>query len=160
MAVTTSLAAKGLGSTRVAHVYVKSFRKDKRRERKKPSEIAASGLKTRGAQHHGCEGRRGCRAWEGHYRLTQCRRKRRQAAVTSLAVEHGIQAPRPQCSRPVASVFAAPGLGHRLNSRGAQAQLLCGEWDLHGPGVQIVSPARAGGFFTTEPPGKPLSCSS
>lgn len=57
MAVTTSLAAKGLGSTRVAHVYVKSFRKDKRRGRKKPSEIAASGLKTRGAQHRGCEGR-------------------------------------------------------------------------------------------------------
>ena len=45
-------------------------------------------------------------------------------------------------------------LDHRLKC-GAQAQLLCGEWDLHGPGIQIVSPALTGGFFTTEPPGKP-----
>ena len=28
---------------------------------------------------------------------------------------------------------------------------------LLGPGIQIVSPALAGGFFTTEPPGKPLA---
>ena len=27
-------------------------------------------------------------------------------------------------------------------------------WDLPGPGVKPVSPALAGGFFTTEPPGK------
>ena len=27
--------------------------------------------------------------------------------------------------------------------------------DLSGPGIQPVSPASAGGFFTTEPPGKP-----
>ena len=29
-------------------------------------------------------------------------------------------------------------------------------WDLPGPGIKPVSPALAGGFFTTEPPGKPL----
>ena len=28
-------------------------------------------------------------------------------------------------------------------------------WDLPGPGVKPVSPALAGGFLTTEPPGKP-----
>ena len=28
-------------------------------------------------------------------------------------------------------------------------------WDLLGPGVEPVSPALAGGFSTTEPPGKP-----
>ena len=28
-------------------------------------------------------------------------------------------------------------------------------WDLPGPGLEPVSPAWAGGFFTTEPPGKP-----
>ena len=28
-------------------------------------------------------------------------------------------------------------------------------WDLPGPGIEPVSPALAGGFFTTEPPGKP-----
>ena len=28
-----------------------------------------------------------------------------------------------------------------------------GMWDLPGPGIKPVSPALAGGFFTTEPPG-------
>ena len=28
-------------------------------------------------------------------------------------------------------------------------------WDLPGPGVKPVSPALAGGFLTTDPPGKP-----
>ena len=27
-------------------------------------------------------------------------------------------------------------------------------WGLSGPGIEPVSPALAGGFFTTEPPGK------
>ena len=30
------------------------------------------------------------------------------------------------------------------------------EWDLPGPGTEAVSLALADGFFTTEPPGKPL----
>ena len=30
-------------------------------------------------------------------------------------------------------------------------------WDLPGPGIEPVSPALAGGFFTSEPPGKPGS---
>jgi len=28
-------------------------------------------------------------------------------------------------------------------------------WDLLGPGIEPMSPALAGRFFTTEPPGKP-----
>ena len=28
-------------------------------------------------------------------------------------------------------------------------------WDLPGPGLKLVSPALAGGFLTTEPPGEP-----
>ena len=28
-------------------------------------------------------------------------------------------------------------------------------WDLPGPGLELVSPALAGGFLTTVPPGKP-----
>ena len=44
---------------------------------------------------------------------------------------------------------------HRLSS-GSQAQLLCGTWDLPGPGLEPVSPVFAGGFLTTVPPGKPL----
>ena len=27
--------------------------------------------------------------------------------------------------------------------------------DLRGPGMELLSPSLAGGFFTTEPPGKP-----
>ena len=42
-------------------------------------------------------------------------------------------------------------LEHRLNSCGAQAQLLHGMWDLPGSEVEPVSPPLAGGFFTTEP---------
>ena len=44
---------------------------------------------------------------------------------------------------------------HRLKSCGAQAQLLRGMWDLPGPGIEPMSPALAGEFFTTEPPRKP-----
>ena len=30
-------------------------------------------------------------------------------------------------------------------------------WDLPGPGIESVSPALAGGFLTTGPPGKSLA---
>ena len=33
--------------------------------------------------------------------------------------------------------------------------LLCGTWDLPGPGLEPMSPALAGGFLTPAPPGKP-----
>ena len=33
--------------------------------------------------------------------------------------------------------------------------LLCGTWDLPGPRLEPMSPALAGGFLTTVPPGKP-----
>ena len=33
--------------------------------------------------------------------------------------------------------------------------LLCGMWDLPGPGIETLSPALAGRFLTTRPPGKP-----
>ena len=36
----------------------------------------------------------------------------------------------------------------RLGTGSTQAQLLLGLWDLPGPGVEPVSPALAGGFFT------------
>ena len=48
-------------------------------------------------------------------------------------------------------------LERRLSSCGTRAQLLCGMWDLPGPGIEPVSPALAGGFLTTAPPGKPGS---
>ena len=49
---------------------------------------------------------------------------------------------------------------HRLQMRklsncGSRAQLLRGMWDLPRPGLEPVSPALAGRFSTTAPPGKP-----
>ena len=41
----------------------------------------------------------------------------------------------------------------RLKGYGAWAQLLSCVWNLSG--IKPVSPAFAGGFFTTKPPGKP-----
>ena len=46
-------------------------------------------------------------------------------------------------------------LEHRLSSCGSRAQLLRGMWDLPGPGLKPMSPALAGRFLTTAPPGKP-----
>ena len=43
----------------------------------------------------------------------------------------------------------------RLSSCGSWAQLLRGTWDLPIPGLEPVSPALAGRFSTTAPPGKP-----
>ena len=49
----------------------------------------------------------------------------------------------------------SPALEHSLNSCGVWAWLLRGMWDLLRLGIEPVSPALAGGFFPTEPPGKP-----
>ena len=56
--------------------------------------------------------------------------------TASLVAEHRLQA-------------------RRLSSCGSQAQLLRGMWDLPRPGLEPVSPALAGRFSTTAPPGKP-----
>ena len=61
-----------------------------------------------------------------------------------------------------ASVVVARGLSscgsrsleRRLSSCGTRAYLLRGMWDLPGPGLEPMSPALAGGFLTTAPPGK------
>ena len=58
------------------------------------------------------------------------------------------------------TVAASPVAEHRLQMRrlsscGAQAWLLRGMWDLPRPGLEPVSPALAGRFLTTAPPGKP-----
>ena len=57
--------------------------------------------------------------------------------AASLVAEHGLQT-------------------RRLSNCGSRAQLLRGTWDLPRPGLEPVSPALAGGFSTTAPPGKPL----
>ena len=84
-------------------------------------------------------------------------------AVASHAAEHGLQVCRLQQMWCVVSVVMVYGLSscgswaleHKLSSCGAQAQLLHGMWDLPRPGLEPVSPALAGEFLTTVPPGKP-----
>ena len=56
--------------------------------------------------------------------------------VASLVAEHRLQT-------------------HRLSSCGSRAQSLCGMWGLPRPGLEPMSPALAGRFSTTAPPGKP-----
>ena len=54
------------------------------------------------------------------------------------------------------SSCGSQALEHGLRSCGARASLLRGMWDLPGPGFEPVSPALAGGFSTTAPPGKSM----
>ena len=49
----------------------------------------------------------------------------------------------------------SPALGHRLGSCGAQAWVLHGTCDLPRPETEPTPPALTGGFFTSEPSGKP-----
>ena len=64
-----------------------------------------------------------------------------------------------------ASVVVACGLSscgsraleHRPSSCGAWTKLLHGMWDLPRLGLEPVSPALAGGFLTSAPPGKSLN---
>ena len=56
--------------------------------------------------------------------------------VASLVAEHRLQT-------------------RRLSNCGSRAQLLRGVWDLPRPGLEPMSPALAGRFSTTAPPGKP-----
>ena len=42
-----------------------------------------------------------------------------------------------------------------FGSCGTRPQWSWGMWDLPGPGIKPVSPSLAGGFLSTEPPGKP-----
>ena len=76
-------------------------------------------------------------------------------AVASLCC--GARALAMQALVVVARGFSSCGsraLERRLSSCGAQAWLLCGMWDLPSPGLEPMSPALAGGFLTTVPPGK------
>ena len=56
--------------------------------------------------------------------------------VASLVAEHRLQT-------------------RRLSNCGSWARPLRGMWDLPGPGLEPMSPALAGGFLTTAPPGNP-----
>ena len=85
-------------------------------------------------------------------------------AVASLVAEHGLQARGLQQLWHAGSVVVVCGLSscglrapeRRLRSCGTRAELLRGMWHLPGPGLEPVSPAWAGGFLSTVPPGKSL----
>ena len=64
--------------------------------------------------------------------------------VASLVAEHGA------LGHAGFSGCGSWALEHRLNSCGPQAQLLRSMWGLPGSGIQPMSPALAGRFFTTE----------
>ena len=72
-----------------------------------------------------------------------CCRARALGARASAVVAHGLRS----CS--------SQALEHGLSGYDAQASLLRGTWDLSRPRTEPISPASAGGFFTTEPPAKP-----
>ena len=58
------------------------------------------------------------------------------------------------------SSCGSQALEHKLSRCGTQNYLLHGTWDPPSPGIKPMSPVLAGGFFTTEPPGKTQSCFS
>ena len=60
------------------------------------------------------------------------------------------------CGALALDMWASVAVAHRLSSCGTRAQLLRGMQDLPEPGIEPMSPALAGGFLSTAPPGKSL----
>ena len=102
-----------------------------------------------------------CGAWASHCGGFSCCRARALGAWAQQLWLAGSRAQARQLWH-AGSVVAARGLqsagsvvvAHGLSSCGARAQLLHGLWDLPGPGIEPVSPALAGRFLSTAPPGK------
>ena len=84
-----------------------------------------------------------CGAWTSYWGGFSCCGARAPGVQASVVVVRGL------------SSRGSRALKRRLSSCGARALLLCGMWDLPGPGLKPVSPALAGGFLTTALPGKP-----
>ena len=99
-----------------------------------------------------------CSAWA----FSNCGKLGLLVAVRGLLICGGFSCGRARALGTWASVVVAlrlsscglRALERRLSSCGAQASLLRGMWNLPGPGLEPVSPALAGGFLTTAPPGK------
>ena len=69
-------------------------------------------------------------------------RARALGTLASVVVAHGL------------SSCGSRALERRLSSCGAQAWFLRSMWNPPGPGLKPASPALAGGFLTTAPPGE------
>ena len=76
-----------------------------------------------------------CGARASHCGGFSCCGARALGARASVVVAHGL------------SSCGSQALERRLSSCGVWVSLLCGMWDLPGPGLRPVSPALAGGFF-------------
>ena len=85
-----------------------------------------------------------CGVQASHCRGFSCCGAQTLGARASIVVAHGL------------GCCGSQALERRLSSSGTQAQLLCSMWDLPRPGLKPMSPALAGRFLTTVPPGKPL----
>ena len=72
-----------------------------------------------------------------------------------MVVVHGLSSCGSQALERRLSSCGSRALERRLSSCGTRAWLLHSMWDLPRPGLESVSPALAGGFLTTAPPGKP-----
>ena len=83
-----------------------------------------------------------CGVWASHCGGFSCCGARALGTRASVVVARGL------------SSCGSWALECRLSSCGAWAQLLRGMWDLPRPGLEPVSPALAGRFSTTVPPGK------
>ena len=83
-----------------------------------------------------------CGAWASHCGGFSCCGAWALGVWASVAVARGL------------SSCGSWALECRLSSCGTWAQLLHRMWDLPGPGIEPMSPALAGGFLTTAPPGK------
>ena len=85
-----------------------------------------------------------CGVRASHCGVFSCCRAQALGMRASVVVAHGL------------SSCGLQALECRLSSCGSRASLLGDMWDLPGPGLEPVSPALAGGFLTTRPPGKHL----
>ena len=83
-----------------------------------------------------------CSAWASHCSGFSCCGAQALGIRASAVAARGL------------SICGSRALEHRLSSCGSWAWLLRDTWDLPGPGLEAVSPALAGGFLTTAPPGK------
>ena len=89
-----------------------------------------------------------CGARASHCGGISCCRARALGTQASVVVAHGL------------SSCGLWAVECRLSSCGTWAQLLCGMWDLPGPGLEPVSPELSGRFLTTAPPGKSHRCNN
>ena len=85
-----------------------------------------------------------CGALVSHCGGFSCCEAQALGSRASVVVVHGL------------SSCGSRALVCRLSSCGTWAQLLCGMWDLPRSGLEPVSPALAGRFLTTVPPGKSI----